>query len=481
MPISDPRYVLLIVLVALAFYALPARRPRVLFILCASYAYYLTFPVAFLASLLFVTIVAFVGGLLIERARESRAMRWATALALVTCVAPMLSYKYLIPLSERLGFAAAPAWVLPVGLSFYTFAAAGYLADVALGIVDAERRPARLALFCAFFPTVTMGPVMRTSLFEQLEFDRTFNVERGLRAGTEILLGMVLKLWFADTIAVSANEIYGNLQNTTPVEHFFGSALVAFQVYADWLGYSMIAIGSARLLGVDLPVNFRQPFLSPTINEFWRRWNISLINWLRDYLFMPIRLKLKLLGPWAVPLATTITFAILGMWHAAGWGYLVYGLANGLLVVGSQLTLPLRDKLWRSIGCPPWISQFVRIPITFCIVVLTVPLVRASDFGEAIEIYQGIFSIRFLNGLWSIVRDAGRGAIEALLRSEHMMTAVLLILCLIAYDIISSSKIRILASRPGLVTATVYATCILAVIYYAASGAPVQPFVYFHY
>src|SRR5579871_117740 len=260
MPLSDPRYIALLIPAVAGFYLLKSGYWRMLFILGLSYLYYLTFPIVFFPLLLSITLIAYFGGLLIDRTDGTRTYEWTVGACILLCFLPMIFYKYITPLwvdQSRSGTVSS-IWILPVGLSFYTFAAAGYLADVALRIVDVERRPLRLAVFIAFFPTVTMGPVMRTAFFDQLLFKRAFDMNRLMRGTSEILIGAVLKLWFADSLAVPCDVVYANLSSSSPLEQFVASIFEAFQVYADWLGYSMIAIGSARLFGIDLPENFRQ-------------------------------------------------------------------------------------------------------------------------------------------------------------------------------------------------------------------------------
>ncbi len=480
MPIADPLYVLCLIVVSTIFYLLMAGFWRVAFVLAASYLYYLTFQWTFFPQLLLITSIAYLGGLTIQHFSETRAHRWTACGFLLMCFAPMIAYKYVFPFwNAAPENVALSGLIYPVGLSFYTFAAAGYLADVTLGVIDAESRPLRLAVFCAFFPTVTMGPVMRTDFLQQLTFAREFNPDRTIKAFSEILIGVVLKLWFADSLAVPANAIYGDLYQATPLALFIATAFVAFQVYADWLGYSMIAIGSARLLGVDLPENFRQPFISTSIPEFWRKWNISLINWLRDYVFTPLRLQFQSLPRLGIPLATLITFTLLGIWHAAGWGYVLYGVVNGVLVVASQATLAARNRIWEKLRCPSAVVKSIRVPITFLIVVMTVPLIRAGSLGNALFVYGSIFSWRFLQEIGILLVSPVNGYRSGILPS-HCGISLLLIMAIIGGDLIAIYKPpRILKFRATM--PAIYFVCSCAILYYAMNYREVSPFVYFRY
>jgi alginate O-acetyltransferase complex protein AlgI len=467
MPIGDPRYFLLITPAAVLFYLLPIGRPRVIFLLGVSYIYYLTFPVYFLFFLLLITLIAYLGGLAIRYFDESPVKVWIVACFLVCCSLPMIAFKYVISL---LGDATAGGWIFPVGLSFYTFAAVGYLADVSLGILEAETRPLDIALFCAFFPTVTMGPVMRTGILDSFQFNTRMELKRAAHGLSEILIGMVLKIWFADTLAGTADNVYQHLQMTTPVENLVGTVVMLFQIYADWLGYSFIAIGSARLFGLDFPDNFRQPLISSNIGEFWRGWNISLINWLRDYVFTPLQLMFQPVPAIAVSLATIITFSLLGAWHAVGWEYLIYGVINGLLVAGSYLTLSARDRFWKRVGCPLKLVQLVRVPITFAIVVLTIPLVRAGTLNSAGDIYAGIFSRRLID----------TAAQSSVLLREDVVIDLLLIAGLIAMDLIAIHRPPRL-DQLEIPNVLIIVGCGVAVVVSLFLHRAVQPFVYFQY
>ncbi|HXZ00674.1 MAG TPA: MBOAT family O-acyltransferase [Stellaceae bacterium] len=482
MPICDPLYLALLIPVVLVFYFLPAGPWRPVFILLVSYVYYLSFPAVFFPALLFVSAVAYAGGLLIARSRETRFFPSVVTTVLLVCFAPLIFYKYISSLlltSPDLA-GADHGWVLPVGLSFYTFAAAGYLADVALNVTREQRQPLNVALFCGFFPIVTMGPVPRRAMFEQLQFRRGFTADRGWRAFTEILVGAVVKLVFADHLAAPADAVYADLASSPPLEQLVGSIFGVYYVYADWLGYSLLAIGSARLLGVDIPDNFRQPFLSTTIPEFWRSWNISLLNWFRDYIFTPLRLALRRHPRLCTPVAVFVTFVLLGVWHAAGWGYLLYGVANGVLVVLSQWTLARRDRFWRFVGCPPFVVKLCRVPITFLLVTLTLPFVRAANVSEAFHVYGGIFSPRIVANLVNLFRETPDPAM-GVFHHIHFGVGFLMIAALVLGDVIMLVKPKFVLSPPILMRAAVCAICLVAVMSYAMSPSTARPFVYFQY
>jgi len=474
MPICDPMFLMTFAIFACVFWIAPGTQLRAVMTLVASYLYYLTFPRYCMLFLLLVTLVAYLGGLAIQRVRGRRWSWLVVSCALAVCLAPMIVGKY-VAMSDHVG---DPHFAYPVGLSFYTFVAVAYLSDVALDVIDAEVRPLKVALACAFFPTVAMGPLLRTTFFGQLEFTRKPDRSRILRGVCEMLVGASLKLWIADTLAIGADAVYGDLRAAPAIEQFMGCVVEAFQIYADWQGYSLIAIGAARVLGVDFPANFRQPYLAPDIGEFWRSWNTSFINWFRDYVFTPIRLQFSLQSPWAIPSATFATFFLLGVWHTkGGWGYVVYGIVNALLLISSQLTLPIRDRFWSAVGVPSAVLVPWRIVSTFVVVALTVPLVRAASLTEAIEIYRHLFSEEMIGNLRALFSDSA-----SLFPHVELRIAVPLIALLIVMDVATKAGGKSFPeafSWPVQIAACI--VCLAAISIHFALGFPVTPFVYYRF
>jgi alginate O-acetyltransferase complex protein AlgI len=490
MLVGEPLYLVLILPLAVGVNLLPSGLPRALVLLLASYAFYCTFSAVQLPILLFITGIAFAGGIVIERAAKSRWNNLITAAAIAICLAPLISYKYLLPLAWGT-FRVGANWQLtpaeltnPIGLSFYTFAALGYLADVALGVTAAEYRPFRLALFCGFFPIVTSGPIPRTTtVLPQLDFRRPFTSERGMQAVTEILAGTVMKLWIANSLGVSVASVFSDLAHCSALERLTAIILFAFQLYADFAGYSLIAIGSARLFGVDIPPNFRQPFLAGSIAEFWRRWHISLLIWLRDYVYMPLsvswrRYRYRWLANAA---AAFITLVLVGIWHGAGWGFVMFGVVHGLLVIYSS-TLKGRDKLWAALKVPALAVRVIRVPITFLVVALTFVLIRAHDLGEALSIYRSIFNLDMVHEISRLLRfySGSNFAFVHLNATEFGMDLVL-VAALLTGDVLARSKRFDFFALPAPARAVFYTLCVMTVLYQVISANAPQPFVYFQF
>lgn len=305
---------------------------------------------------------------------------------------PLLFFKYVPALAGATG--EGHAWstlrhlILPIGLSFYTFMALGYLIDVYTDKAPAERDALRFGAFLSFFPQLTAGPIERAGRFlPQLSRLGTFDpimAVSGLRA---ILLGAFMKIAIADTLAPHVNAVYAFPQNHSAFDLALGTVYFSFQVYGDFAGYSLMAIGSARLLGIELMKNFEQPYLSQTLPEYWRRWHISLSSWFRDYVFIPLQFHIRRSGRRGLALALISTFTLVGIWHGAGPKYALFGLIHGVLVAYSTLTIAKRDKLWQRTNLPNWLCHTFRSTITFLVISLTFVLFRASGIANAMIIY----------------------------------------------------------------------------------------------
>lgn len=487
MLLGDPLFLAALIPVVAAFYLIPHGPWRMSYALAISYGYYLTFSIHFLPILIAITVLAFGGALLVERARGNPSGKWIAWLIIAGCFAPLVAFKYLVPaLTKNMGQGAdwqltMEGVVAPVGLSFYTFAAVGYIIDVALGIVEADRNPLRVGLFCGFFPYVTAGPIPRTALLDQLDFAHSFDAEQSMQGISEILVGAFMKLWIADRLAVSSSAIYANVLTVAPLEKLVGTVLFAFQLYADFAGYSLIAIGTARLFGINLPANFRQPYLSSTINDFWRSWHISLFTWLRDYVFTPLRMEWRAWPRLATSGAMFTTLVLVGIWHGAGWGFVAFGAVHGALMVGSQLTLTHRDRIWRRLGIANTAINILRIPVTFLIVTLTLILIRARGLSEALDIYQSLFSVDMLRDIGAAVGVTGQ---SPSFQKVHLATNgidITLIAIVILGDIIARLIKRPFVCLPSLMRAPVYGICMLTVLYRAISANASHPFVYFQF
>ena len=312
-------------IVWLIYLALPGRA-RAAWLLAASYVFCLSFGIEYLLVLLGSTLVTWLGALGLEKRRNiSEAQgRLLFGAVIVFHVAALSFFKY-----NRLGL------LLPVGISFYTFQAIGYLADVWKGRAEAEKNLLRFALFQAFFPKLVQGPIERSgnllAQIRELPGKNVRDIQRIRNGGLLILWGLCEKLLIADRIAVPVNAVYSQFGAFGGVEIVLTTVLYAFQIYCDFAGYTDIARGTAQILGFDLLANFQRPYLADSVQDFWRRWHQSLSSWLRDYLYIPLGGNRCSAVRNIVNLMIVWTFT--GMWHGAAWNFIVWGVYYGVIIV----------------------------------------------------------------------------------------------------------------------------------------------------
>lgn len=400
MAFSDLRYLLVLGIVTLIVHAIPQGAPRLLSMAFISLVFYVSLNPGTWYVLVAVATLAYFSGLLLSRVPDGRARGMLFATLLTATLLPLLFFKYaatahhLLPPDGDL----AARWstmaniILPVGISFYSFLAAGYVIDVFVGSLPAERNVIRFGAVMFFFPHLTAGPIERARhLLPQLGNLGVFNYERAVTGLRAILTGLFLKIVVADTLAPYVDAVYSAPRNHGAVDLALATIYFSFQVYADFAGYSLIAIGSARLLGIELTINFMQPWLSQNLPDYWRRWHISLSSWFRDYVFMPLQFQARRWGAYGLAGALVFTFVLVGIWHGAGFNFAVFGLIHGTLVAFSTLTFSRRDRFWRS-RVPRPVLLVLRATTTFLIVTLTFILFRASGLREALWIYKALLT-----------------------------------------------------------------------------------------
>ena len=328
-------------------------------LLAASYTFYGWWDWRLLGLIVLTSVTTFASGLAIERRPGGK--RWWATLSIAINLGILICFKYLnffrdtaAALLQCMGIGVD--WpminiVLPVGISFYTFQAMSYTIDVYRGEVKATRNLPVFLTYIAFFPQLVAGPIERAShLLPQLLQPRRFDYGNAVVGMRQILWGLAKKVLVADTIGSYLETMMYNPHTQSASTLAMGSLIFAIQIYADFSGYSDIAIGSARLFGIRLTANFKYPFFSRSVHEFWQRWHITLINWFRHYVYYP--LGGSRCGKWRTCLNVMIVFTLSGLWHGADVTYLMWGIANGLLVLPTVIAgrrTPDRLVGWRDL------------------------------------------------------------------------------------------------------------------------------------
>ncbi|MCM1182533.1 MAG: MBOAT family protein [Roseburia sp.] len=398
-------------IVILINFALP-KKVRYVWLLAASWYFYMSWDARYVLLLLFSTAVTYASGIAIERADSQRAKKTAVAVSFVLNIAVLFFFKYFNFAIDSLNLLLSGihislpkpslSFLLPVGISFYTFQALSYTMDVYRGEVRAERNFFKYALFVAFFPQLVAGPIERSkNLLRQVNETHKFDFERMREGLLTMLWGYFLKLVIADRAAIIVDAVYGNYAEYGGVYLIAASVLFAVQIYCDFAGYSTIAVGAARVLGFELMDNFNCPYLSRSIGEFWRRWHISLSTWFRDYLYIPLGGNRK--GVLRKYINLLLVFLVSGLWHGAAGTYVVWGLIHGIYQVAGGVTRPVREKLNDIFGMKPDSvgHKIVSGLVTFALVDFAWIFFRAESLGSAVEIIRSMLHIGNMGILWT--------------------------------------------------------------------------------
>ncbi|MDD2785428.1 MAG: MBOAT family protein [Patescibacteria group bacterium] len=381
------------------FYATPIKY-RWLVLLLASSIFYASLVPYYLLLVYGVILTSYLVGLVMDRQAgvKRKIMLW---LGITGAAAPLLFYKYLNFFQDNINtLANALHWnysgamlhfILPIGLSFYTFQAISYLVEIYWGKQKPERHLGIYSLFILFFPQILAGPIARPqSLLPQLNSGHAFNgdeISNGLKL---MLWGFFKKLVIADRLSIAVNHVYGATADASGVTLLISTVLFAFQIYCDFSGYSDIAIGAAQVFGFKLMHNFNRPYFSKSIAEFWNRWHISLSSWMRDYIYIPLGGSRVSKWKWARNIL--ITFLVSGFWHGANWTFIFWGLLNGSYIVISRYTEKPRKFIVNLIHLDKHsqIHKLLRISFTFSLITITWIFFRAASLHEALYILQKI-------------------------------------------------------------------------------------------
>lgn len=383
------------------------QRWRWFLLLGASYIFYASWNPRYIVVLLTITAIGYVGGRLLERETRLMARRVILTLSLGASLGILFFFKY-FELSSRWLHAAfeqmgighlLPGFqlLLPLGLSYFTFQTMSYLLDVHRGTIQAERHVGIYALFISFFPQLTAGPIAHANqLMPQFHAVQSPEYEQIVSGLQRMAWGFFKKLVIADRLALMVNAVYGDPTSFTGMALILATYAFAFQVYCDFSGYADIAIGAARVMGFKLEENFQQPYYAQSIPDFWRRWHITLYNWLRDYLFYPLSRGLKrstlpanhLL---ALVLPPMLTMLASGLWHGTNWTFLVWGGLHGLFMVISIVWNRSGTALRLPFSMPAKLISGIRMFATFNLVCFAWIFFRASSISDAFYIIQHLF------------------------------------------------------------------------------------------
>lgn len=395
--------------VVLLYYVMP-RKLRQLWLLLASYYFYMSWNAKYGILILLSTVITYLCALIMEPAKTKNTQRKVKRkviliMAIISNLALLVFFKYFYFLYDTIATVCSVVGikmgtpsleiVLPVGISFYTFQALGYTIDVYRGTVKAEKNFIRYALFVSFFPQLVAGPIERSKnllwQIEKIQRERMWSFDKMTRGLLLMLWGFFMKMVLADRAAVLVNQVFDMYYAFGGVALLIACVLFAVQIYCDFASYSTIAMGAAKILGIELMVNFEAPFFSTSIRELWRRWHVSLSSWFRDYLYIPMG------GSHCTKprkyFNTMITFLASGFWHGASWHFVVWGAIQGVYIIVGDLL----DPLWKwvdhvfQIRWKTLVFQFCRGICTFLLFAFSFVFFRADSVKDAVYYLQRIF------------------------------------------------------------------------------------------
>ena len=367
---------------------------RKVFLVVTSYLLYMNWKPAFAIVLLAVTLITYWGGYLLEDKKSTTKLNRIVWLFAMLGLLPLLVFKYYNFLNDSISAGvssiglqfALPGlnWAIPVGISFFTFQAVGYMLDVYHGRVKAEKNLLDYTLFVSFFPQVTSGPISTAEeLMPQIKSTHKFDYEQGKQGLKHLLWGMFIKLVIADRLGLFVDTVYANYIHYSGATCFVASIFYTLQIYCDFAGYSLMAIGIAMTLGFTLINNFRRPYFAISITDFWKRWHISLTRWLTRQVYIPLggsRCS-KSRTYWNI----FVTFLVSGIWHGANWTFIVWGVMHGVLQIVEKALG------WQKYEGTNWAIRFVRIVVTFLLVNYAWIFFRMPDITSAGIVLGKIF------------------------------------------------------------------------------------------
>lgn len=381
----------------LGYWLIPPKRNglRNWYLIIVSYILYMSWQPAFAIILLGVSLITYLGGRGVERCRGKRYYTLKGWFMAFCALLPLLIFKYYNFVNTNLSSLLSSCgvhmslpglnWAVPIGISFFTFQAVGYYFDVFYSRIQAERNLRDYLLFVSFFPQILSGPISKASeLLPQIKSSHLFNRTQGVKGLRLLLWGMFLKLVIADRLGLYVDAVYSNFYHFSGWNCLLASAFYSIQIYTDFAGYSLMAMGIAKTLGFDIINNFNRPYFAVSVTDFWHRWHISLSRWLKDYVYIPLggsrcskaRNYLNIL----------VTFLVSGIWHGAAWTFVLWGILHGIVQVVEKF---FHGQRYNGRN---WAIRGLKIAGTFIIINFLWVVFRMPSVGESVAFIQHIFS-----------------------------------------------------------------------------------------
>lgn len=478
--------------VCLVYYLIP-QKIRHFWLLIASYYFYMCWNAKYALLLLTSTVITYLSGLALGRIDPDNRKKknLVVALSFVSNLGILFFFKYFNFFFSLLaqGFAKAHIALnmpqvdvlLPVGISFYTFQALSYTMDVYRGQVKEERDFFRYALFVSFFPQLVAGPIERSkNLLHQLRAPKDFNLDDAFSGILLMIWGFFLKIVVADRIAKFVDTVYADPTAYDGTFLIIATILFAVQIYCDFAGYSTIAMGAAKILGIQLMENFDAPYISQSVADFWRRWHISLTSWFKDYLYIPLGGSRK--GIVRKYINKMIVFLVSGLWHGASLSFVAWGGLNGLYQIAGEILMPVRTKISEALHIrrENHLIAFIRTLITFILVDFAWIFFRAGHMKDAITVIRQMVSVHDTGALF------GCALFECGIDERNFLLMIITIGVLLITDILKRRGIVVrdmIAGQNALTKSVIIALSVLFIMTFGIYGPAYDAanFIYFQF
>lgn len=436
MTFNSWEFLLFYPIVAILYFALP-KRMKWQMLLVASYFFYMCYQAELVFLIAGTTLVSWIASRIIWKSEKGSTRKLLLALTLAVCFGVLFFYKYFNFLSGSVSglielFGGTPSrieldLILPVGISFYTFQTLSYVIDVYRGDVEPERNFFFYALFVSFFPQLVAGPIERPgNLIPQLKQTHPWSRDDAVKGAKHMLVGFFKKICVADLISVYVNSIYNDAESATALGIIIATALFAVQIYCDFSGYTDIAIGCARVMGIRLMQNFDHPYMATSIKEFWSRWHISLSSWFKDYLYIPLGGNRR--GKGRALFNVFVVFLVSGLWHGANWTFVIWGAIHGIYQISGTLTKDARDRALTRLGMSRD-SGFIKWWRRICVFVLVCfawLFFRANSVADAWVLLDRLFVSGWGAGIGETLSLMGLDTVSALMTALSIATLVMI-------------------------------------------------------
>lgn len=457
------QFAIFLPVVFILYWTLPCKY-RWLLILIASYWFYISWNFRYSMLILAVTLVSYLAAVMIEKQDSDCGRRWMLSGTVIICLGILFFFKYFNFVSKSiasvLSLFTMPVspynlnLILPVGISFYIFQTLSYVVDVYNGEMEAERHFGKYAAFVSFFPQLVAGPIERASkLLPQIKTEHRFDCTFASYGLKQMAWGYFKKIVISDSISQYIGKVFDSPQRFQGFSLMFTAVMFSIQIYCDFSGYSDIALGVAKLFGIKLTANFRSPYFSRSLGEFWGRWHVSLSTWFRDYVYIP--LGGNRVGKLRNAKNLMVTFLASGLWHGADWTFIIWGGMHGLALSAEKIFIP--EKCQRAAG----LAKVLNIVVVFCFCTFAWVFFASDSLKDAIYIVKHVF-----DGILDPVNYLRDGLLAIGMDEASLVFLVLSILLLLVFDYVSMKKdvIAVISSKKVIVRWCLYIIFVLWMI-----------------